>query len=486
MKLRPITLLNHPNTSPLKAVLSTTPDAVKVKERARRDLVTGHNMDPLRVRELLGLPVREDTMTTTTRMRSYGTVLKYEEGQPREPAGTSIGGRFAAAGAGSTVGGGGMGAILRANDHAKFLVLKRQWAKVNNDLLAHIDHPDSPEAVKKMSEMKDIVKDMYRLKADPGGTEGIGLPGGPRDLVIVGTGPGGLAAAVMGGTDGLDTLFIDASQIVGGQAKFSSRVENYPGFPAGVSGVELAAQMHEQAQRVGAEGMLGVRVTGMTIDEKTELKTLTLSNGTTITTRAVILAGGVEFKKMEFEGSDAKQIIYGDSQKLTKEGAGKPVVIIGGSNGAAQAALSAAQTANQVTVLSRSSIEKGMSDYQVQALRNHPKITVIEGDEIVKLEKDHAGNATSLTTKHGQKIPSQMVGVFVGGGPDTKWLPPNLSVKNGKIAVDGSLETNIPGVFAVGDIRQGSIGRIGTAVGDGQVAERNVFEYFRRVGPKKE
>ena len=372
---------------------------------------------------------------------------------------------------------------IREGDHTRFRALKVKWAKLNNELLSHIDDPTSAPAEAKMAELKEIVKDMYRLDADTGGIEGIGLPGGPRDVLIVGAGPGGLAAAVMGGTDGLDTLFIDASPQVGGQAKFSSRIENYPGFPIGTTGEDLAGRLHSQALRVGAEGMTGVRVEGIEYDPHTELKTVRLSDGRKIEARAVIVATGIEPTKLTFPGSDHDSLVYMDSQRIRREGANKAVVIIGGSNGAAQAALGAAQTAREVVVMARSPIEKSMSDYQVQALRANSKIRVIEGDSIKELVQGEDG--MKLITQNGQRLNADRTGMFLGGNPKLDWLPKDVKLTGGKVAVDGNLETNIPGIFAIGDARHGSIGRIGTAVGDGQVAVRGAFDYFYRNRDKK-
>lgn len=371
---------------------------------------------------------------------------------------------------------------LVPGDAEKFHALKDRWAVVNNQLLAYVDDPKNPQAQALVNEQKQIVKDMYMLQADPGGLPGIGLPGGPRDVAIVGAGPGGLAASVMGGTDGLDTLLIDANTQVGGQAKFSSRIENFTGFPIGVTGDRLAQNMFEQAQRVGADTKLGVRVTGIDYDPKTGMKTLTLSNGEKVDARAVIIAGGVEFRKMDFPGAESRSVIYADAKSLAEASKGKPVVVVGGSNGAAQAALGAAQTASFVTVLSRSEIAKGMSDYQVSALHNNPKIHVIEGDEVSKLILGTDGLARQLVTKKGQTIDAAAVGIFIGGGSNVKWLPKSINIQQGKIATDSNLETSMPGVFAVGDIRHGSIGRIGAAVGEGQLASRNLLDYFTRMG----
>lgn len=420
---------------------------------------------------------RHDTHTPAPRLTRFLKVLKFEEGEhPRNPGGETGGGRFRSKTTSSSP-----DFLQLHGDKDKFKELKAQWAHVNDELLPLIDKPDSPEATEKIDKLKGIVKQMYRLNADPGGVEGIGYPGGPRDVVIVGAGPGGLAASVMGGTDGLDTLLIDGQPTVGGQAKHSSRVENFLGFPAGASGTDLAKRWHEQALRVGADVKLGVKVESISYDPDSELKTLKLSNGETVTSRAVILAGGVDFKTMDFPGAKSHSVIYGDSKNVVAQGVKKHVVIVGGSNGAAQAALAAAKVADQVSVLSRSPISKAMSDYQVQALTNHPKINVIEGDEIAGLATDAQGNATVMTTKNGKRIDAHILGMFVGGGPNTKWLPSDIKLsKDGKVAVDGNLETSMPGVYAIGDMRQGSIGRIGTAAADGQMAEHNLFEYFQR------
>ena len=117
-----------------------------------------------------------------------------------------------------------------------------------------------------IDKLESIVHEMHGLRADPGGPAGIGLPGGPRDVIIVGAGPGGLAASINGAAEGLDTLVVEANVVAGGQAKFSSRIENFPGFPIGVTGERLTQNMYEQAQRLGAEAKLGIRVTGMTYD----------------------------------------------------------------------------------------------------------------------------------------------------------------------------------------------------------------------------
>jgi thioredoxin reductase/pterin-4a-carbinolamine dehydratase/2'-5' RNA ligase len=375
---------------------------------------------------------------------------------------------------------GGSSPTSRAQASARFNELKAEWSRVNDSLFKSIDDPESPVARIEIERMKSIVKEMHTLEADPGGLEGIGLPGGPRDVVIVGAGPGGLSAAVMGGAEGLDTMVVEAETRTGGQSKFSSRVENYPGFPAGVTGERLATDMTTQAERMGAEHLSGVRVTELSYDAETDLKTVTFSDGRTVEARSVIVAGGVAFKRATWPGGDDPQVFYGDSRSLADASVGRPTVVAGGSNGAAQAALLAAQTSSHVTVVSRKPIDASMSDYQVSALRSHPKITVLEGSEI----SGFVDKRVQLT--NGGSVPADAVGVFFGGRATNEWLPPIIKRDaKGKIITSDTLETDIPGVFAIGDARAGSIGRIGMSVGDGQFAIHGAFRYFdklRRVG----
>jgi thioredoxin reductase (NADPH) len=272
-------------------------------------------------------------------------------------------------------------------------------------------------------------------------------------------------------------MLVEATPEGGGQAKFSSRIENLPGFPAGVTGERLAADMKSQADRMGSEQVYGVTVTGIEYDPATDLKTVSLSDGRSIQTRSVVVAGGVQFKRAEFVGADSPSVVYGDSREVAKRGIGKQVVIAGGSNGAAQAALAAAKTAEHVTLISRKPIDISMSDYQVHALKNNPRVTVMEGSEISSL----VGNEMSLSD--GRSVKADAVGVFFGGRSKTDWLPSSIrrEAKSGKIVTNDALETDMPGVFAVGDMRSGSIGRIGMAIGDGQFATHGIFRYFEKL-----
>lgn len=376
-------------------------------------------------------------------------------------------------------------------DVQKYNDLKKQWATVNNSLLDNIKNPDSPEAKEKLGKLMDIVKQMHELHADPGGISDIGLPGGPRDVIVIGAGPGGMAAATMAATDGLDVKIVDKAGAPGGQSRFSSRIENYPGFPVGIAGEDLARNMWTQAMRTGAEGELGVGVNKLSYDPTTGFKTVSYDNGKSERARSVIIAGGVQFRRLPpFPGSESKSVIYGDSfLQQVPQMKGKSVVVIGGSNGSAQAALGAAKAADHVYVLARKPIGTGMSDYQVSALRSNPKITIDENDEIAKVFQDEHGEATHIVTKSGKEFPAKYVGVFVGSAANTDYVPAEVKKvtergpNTNKIITNDDLETAVPGVFAVGDVRAGGIQRIGGAVGEGQHAERNAFNYFaKRLG----
>ncbi len=375
---------------------------------------------------------------------------------------------------------GGIGGSIH-DAQERFKALKAQWAITNNDLLKLVNTPMSPEAVAKLAELRAINVEMAQLQADPGGPQGMGFPGGARDVVIIGAGPGGLSAAINAKADGLDTLVVDGAGHPGGQSAFSSRIENYPGFPAGVTGAQLASSMYDQATRLGADTQFGVRVTGITQDPATGMKTVALSDGTTVDARTVILAGGVTQRTLDFPGADSSSVIYGDGAKVAQMCVGGEAVIIGGSNGAAQAALGAAESADHVTVFARTDLS-GMSDYQIEALKSNPKIDVIQHEEVASYDE-----ATGqVFAKDGYALSDvKAIGVFAGGPPDTSWLPSDIQLVKGSVAVNGDLQTSMPGVFAVGDVRDGAPHRVLGAAADGQVAEKNVWNYLDAQRQKK-
>lgn len=365
--------------------------------------------------------------------------------------------------------------------------LRRQWGDLDRQLLPYAGNPRDPMAVSIINEQKQIIERIHHHHLDEGGPEGVGLPGGPRDVVVVGAGPAGLAAAIYGGTEGLDALLVDAGNRPGGQAAMSSRIENVMGFPSGVTGRQLAETSLEQAKRVGTATRLGVTVQTLSYEATTGLKRLSLSDGTTIETRAVVVAGGVQFRKMDFPGADAHGVVYGDSNALKDvcKPQHKAAVLVGGANSAGQAAIDAAATLPHVTLIVRSNIEKGMSSYLIDQLRAASNVTILERAEIASVQKDKDGNVLSVTLKDGQIIECGGVGLFIGSAPKASWAGVEVD-QRGYIKTGFSgrppLESSIPGVFAAGDIRaENKVHRVATAAGEGALSISLVHQYIPSV-----
>lgn len=383
----------------------------------------------------------------------------------------------------STGGGSGIASAWADDD---LPTLRRKWGDLDRELLPYAGNPRAREAVRIVHAQKQIIEAIHHKHLDEGGPEGIGMPGGARDVVVVGAGPAGLAAAIYGGTEGLDTLLVDANTRPGGQAAMSSRIENVMGFPAGVTGRQMAETSLEQAKRVGAETVLGVQVQSLTHDDSTGLKRLALSNGQTITTRSVVVAGGVQFRTLDFPGADGKGVVYGDSAALKDIGerAGKPAVLVGGANSAGQAAIDAASTLPHVTIIVRSNIRKGMSSYLVDQLEAAPNVTILEGAEIASAQKDADGNIVSVTLKDGRIIEAAALGLFIGSAPKAHWSGAELDergyIKTGYAG--NPLQSSIPGVFAAGDIRsENKVHRVATAAGEGAMSISLVHQYIPQV-----
>ena len=368
-----------------------------------------------------------------------------------------------------------------------YVSLRSRWAQLDRDLFPYAGQPDHPEAKRIVAEQKAIVKLMHHkfVGGDSGAPGDIGKPGEPYDTVIVGAGPAGLQAAIYGATEGLDTLLVDAEPHPGGQAMHSSRIENVLGFPTGITGRQLAQMGLEQAQRTGAQTKFNTRVVGMSHDEKTGLKTLTFDNGRKVKTRSVVIAGGVQFNKLEFPGHEAEQVIYGDSEELKRKCKGGEVVIIGGANSAGQAAIDAATTASSVTILVRKgTIRDSMSEYLVQQLESDPKVSILHEAEIASAQLDENGDLRTITLKDGRVLNCKALGLFIGSSPKTTWADGVERDERGYIKVGengAELETSVPGVFAAGDVRAGSIHRVATAAGDGSVAISMIHSYLSKL-----
>jgi thioredoxin reductase (NADPH) len=362
--------------------------------------------------------------------------------------------------------------------------LRRRWAELDAQLLKYVGEPNAPEARKIIDEQKAVTKLLHHYYL--AGRQRQPAPAGrARDVVIVGAGPAGLSAAVYGATEGLDTLLIDGSPEPGGQAAMASRIENIIGFPAGVSGRQYAQMGLEQARRTGASCVFGTRVNRLEYDEETGLKTLTLSNGTRLQARSVVIAGGVQPRRLKFPGEESPDVVYGDSTKLKERAQGKPVVIIGAANSAGQAALDVAEDGCDTTVLVRSgSIRDKMSSYLVDQLEAHPRVTIRNG-EVAAAELNEKGRIRSVTLKDGTSLDARAIGVFVGFSPDTQWAGTMERDEQGFLKVGvrpgRSLETSIPGVFAAGDIRSGSVHRVVVAGADGAEAIHETHGYMQET-----
>jgi thioredoxin reductase (NADPH) len=314
-----------------------------------------------------------------------------------------------------------------------------------------------------------------------------------RDLVIIGAGPGGLAAAVYAASEGLDVLVLETTS-PGGQAGASSRIENYLGFPTGISGQELAARAYNQAEKFGAQMLMA---TGTRLACHPRLHIVEVDNGSHIQARSVVIATGVEYRKLvlsnlsRFEGVG---IYYGATFVEAQLCAGDEVIVVGGGNSAGQAAIYLAQTTKRVYLLVRSGgLAQTMSRYLSRRIEETPSIVLKPYTEIVALEgQDHLESVRWRNNQTGDVEEHAIRHVFLmmGGVPNTRWLD-NCVVLDAKGFIKtGSqlspedlssarwpltrppllLETSLPGVLAVGDVRGGSIKRVASAVGEGSIA----------------
>jgi thioredoxin reductase (NADPH) len=325
-----------------------------------------------------------------------------------------------------------------------------------------------------------------------------------RDLVVVGAGPAGLAAAVYGASEGLDVLVLE-SNLPGGQAGSSSRIENYLGFPTGISGLDLTGRAYAQAQKFGAQVMIAKGASKLACSRP--LYSVHLEDGGRIDARALIIASGAQYRKpaiahvSRFEGAG---VYYAASRMESQLCAGEEVVIVGGGNSAGQAAVFLAETSKHVHLLVRKDgLADTMSRYLVRRIEEHPAITLRTRTELVALDGDrHLDRVQWRDSRTGIVETHDIRHVFMmtGAVPNTGWL-------DGCIALDGRgfiktgpdlsledlttagwplsrspylLETNRPGVFAVGDVRGGNIKRVASAVGEGSIAVAFVHQVLHQ------
>jgi len=329
-------------------------------------------------------------------------------------------------------------------------------------------------------------------------------PGAERyDVSIVGAGPSGLAAAVYAASEGLRTLVIEA-RALGGQAGASSRIRNYLGFPAGISGVELTARAYEQARLFGADFVFAQ--TAKTLVARGSDRIVVLPDGIEAISRAVVVATGVSYRRLGIPALDrlvGMGVFYGAAAAEAPAMAGEQVVVVGAGNSAGQAALHLAKVAARVTILVRGeSLAASMSEYLIRELATAPAIDVLVRSRIV----DGGGDdrlervvVESAPAGRRHEIPAAAMFVLIGAEPHTEWLDGTLQRDNrGYVATGGDvsphswrlarppmlLETSVPGVFAVGDVRCGSVKRVAAAVGEGSVAIGSVHRYLAEVAAR--
>jgi thioredoxin reductase (NADPH) len=317
------------------------------------------------------------------------------------------------------------------------------------------------------------------------------------DTVIVGAGPAGLAAAVYGASEGLRTIAVER-EAPGGQAGTSSRIENYLGFPSGVSGGELSSRALQQARRLGAEILVTRSITR--IDAATHQTYL--DGGDVLRTRTIILACGVSWRHLEIEGFDrlaGKGIFYGAARSEAANTHGLDVQIVGAGNSAGQAAMFFSSHARSVTILCRGeTLERSMSRYLVDQLATRANIRVLFRTEVTAAHGDTSLEAIDVrdaATGATTRLESGGLFIFIGADAQTAWLPPEIARDQKGYVLTGSdvraagrwqldrdpylLETSVPGIFACGDVRFSPVKRVAAAVGEGSMAIAFVHQYLR-------
>jgi thioredoxin reductase (NADPH) len=325
------------------------------------------------------------------------------------------------------------------------------------------------------------------------------------DLAIVGGGPAGLAAAVYGASEGLHTVMIER-EAPGGQAGLSSRIENYLGFPAGLSGSDLARRAVAQARRFGVEILSPQDVVGLRVDGPYRI--LKLANGDEISCNALLLAMGVQWRTLDVPGVDRFQgagVYYGGGTSEAIACRGETVYVIGGANSAGQAAIHFSKFAEKVIMLIRgTSLASTMSHYLIEQIEKTPNIELWPQTSVVEVQGDtHLSGITVQCEPSGtrKELPASSLFIFIGAQPRTQWLGdvierdergfilsgPDL-MRDGKRPASwtldrdpGLLETNVPGIFVVGDVRHGSVKRVASGVGEGAVVVQFMHQYLAKV-----
>ncbi|HIK15173.1 MAG TPA: FAD-dependent oxidoreductase [Leptolyngbyaceae cyanobacterium M33_DOE_097] len=326
------------------------------------------------------------------------------------------------------------------------------------------------------------------------------------DLAIVGGGPAGLAAAVYGASEGLDTVLIER-QAPGGQAGSSSRIENYLGFPVGLSGADLARRAVTQARRFGVEILTPQEVVGVDIQDT--YRVLQLADGSEISCHALLVATGVSYRRLTVPGAEALTgagIYYGAAMTEAIACQGEDVYLVGGANSAGQAAMHFSKYANQVIMLVRgASLATSMSQYLIDQIASTPNIKVCTGCSVVEVAgTDHLEKIVIANSNTGEKetVAARSLFIFIGASPKTDWLHgiverdaqgfiltgADLLLSDGQLPKSWPLtrppfllETSVPGIFAAGDVRSASVKRVASGVGEGSIAVQFVHRYLANL-----
>jgi thioredoxin reductase (NADPH) len=340
---------------------------------------------------------------------------------------------------------------------------------------------------------------------------GFGVGAAPNtihDLLVIGAGPAGLAAAVYGASEGLSTAIIDGLG-VGGQIGTTSRIENYLGFPVGVSGDDFAQRALIQVLRFGATLLVPCTATGLA--QRGDVYAIRVDSGDELVARSVIIAGGVAYRKLDavglepFEGVD---VFYTPLAAKDEVRPGEPAVIIGGGNSAGQAALALAEYGHRVTMVIRgSTLADSMSQYLIERIEQQPSIEILTQSVVREASGDHRLErivVEELATSTRHTVAAAALFVLIGAEPHTQWLNGTVDMDSHGFIVTGPaleqgtrrgsrwktldrdpylLETSLPGIFAAGDVRSDSVKRVAAAVGEGSIAVRFVSEFLgRRAG----
>jgi thioredoxin reductase (NADPH) len=325
------------------------------------------------------------------------------------------------------------------------------------------------------------------------------------DLAIIGGGPGGLAAAVYGASEGLHTVMIER-EAPGGQAGMSSRIENYLGFPTGLSGGDLARRAVVQAQRFGVEILSPQEATGVRTEGSYRI--IKLADGNEISCHALMIATGVQWRRLEVPGIDRLQgagVYYGGGATEALSCKGEIVYVVGGANSAGQAAMNFAKYADRVVILVRgSSLASTMSQYLIDQIKATPNIQLWAHASVTEAHGEKRLEEISVLcsdTNKVERVPASAMFIFIGALPRTDWLAGVVERDERGFLLTGPdlmhggqrpkgwdldrdpflLETNVPGIFAVGDVRHGSVKRVASGVGEGSVAVQFIHQYLSKV-----